>query len=520
MKADAAALLCFGLALAAVSGMTLVAGRGRFADRVVPPGGELAEWALAGRGFGALRSWFLLGGSVFTAYTFIAVPALVYGVGGLGFFAVPYTIIVFQLAYLLLPWLHRAAVVHGWVTPADAVRDRYGSPSLSLAVALTGILATMPYVALQLLGLSALLTVLGVPEQGPWADGALTATFTVLAVGTYRHGLRAPALVAVVKGVGVFVVTLGCVWAGLHAVGGAGPLFTGADTVLRGHPGVGLLLPDGLGSSYVTLAVGSALALLLYPHVLLPAFAARSEDALRRTSIGLLGWTALLAVVALAGTAALARGVRVPAGRAELAVPELVHHALPSPVAGLVLGVIGIGALVPAAVMSVAAASTFASNVYLEYVNPTAVPAQVTQVARVVSVVVKLGALAFVLGLRGRDAITLQLLGGVWILQTLPAVVIGLRVRRLHRYALLAGLGVGVLLGTVLVAAQGFVAVTRISVAGHEVGVYAGLLALVANLAVVLLLTPVLDAAGVPRGLDGTGLHLGGSQRREWQVRS
>jgi SSS family solute:Na+ symporter len=520
VSTDGTALACLGAVLAAVSGLTLLAGRGRFRHRNVPPGGELAEWALAGRGYGAVRSWFLLGGSVFTAYTFVAVPALVYGVGGLGFFAVPYTIVVFQLAYVLLPWLHRAAAVHGWVTPADAVRDRYGSPSLSLAVALTGILATMPYVALQLLGLSALLTVLGVPEQGPWADAALTATFAVLALGTYRHGLRAPALIAVVKGVGVFVVTGACVWLGLRAVGGPGPLFAQAGTLLRGRPGAGVLLPAGLGSSYVTLAVGSALALLLYPHVLLPAFAARDEDTLRRTSIGLLGWTALLGVVALAGTAALARGVRVPAGRAELAVPQLVHLSLPAPLAGAVLGVVGIGALVPAAVMSVAAASTFASNVYLEYVNPTALPSQVTQVARVVSVVVKLGALAFVLGLRSQDAITLQLLGGVWILQTLPAVVIGLRVHRLHRYALLAGLGVGVALGTALVAAQGFVAVTRFSVAGHEVGVYAGLVALVANLAVVAVLTPVLDAAGVPRGLDGTGLRLAGFARREWQVRS
>jgi SSS family solute:Na+ symporter len=498
----------------------LVAGRWRPLEAgEVPPGGELVDWALAGRRYGSWPTWFLLGGSIFTAYTFVAVPALVYGVGALGFFAVPYTVVVFQLGYVVLPWLHRNARIHGWVTPADAVRARFGSPALALTVALTGLLATMPYVALQLLGLSALLTVLGVPTNGLFADAALATTFAALAVGTYRHGLRAPMLVSVIKGVLAFATTAVLVGLALATFGGPGPIFTEAGSALVA-PDRSLLLSDGMASSYITLAVGSAMALLLYPHVLLPAFAARDEQVLRRACTGLLAWTALLAVVALAGLAALARGIRVPEGRAELAVPELIHQSLPPAAAGVVLAVVGIGALVPAAVMSAAAASTFASNIYLEYLNPTAIPAQVTQVARVVSIVVKFGALAFVLGLRSQDAIALQLLGGVWILQTLPALLIGLWSRRPHRYALLVGLICGVVSGTWLIAAQDYVAVTRIGIGGHEVGVYAGLVALAVNLAVTGLLTPVLDRAGVARGTDSTGLGLGPAARREWGVAS
>jgi SSS family solute:Na+ symporter len=170
--------------------------------------------------------------------------------------------------------------------------------------------------------------------------------------------------------------------------------------------------------------------------------------------------------------------------------------------------------------MSAAATSTFASNVYLEYINPTAIPEQVTQVARVVSIVVKFGALAFVLGLRSRDAIALQLLGGVWILQTLPALLIGLRWHRPHRYALLAGLICGVISGTWLVAAQGYVATTWISFSGWHFGVYTGLVALAVNLGVTGLLTPVLDRAGVARGTDSTGLGLPPTARRDWGVAS
>jgi solute:Na+ symporter, SSS family len=525
VAADVPALVAFGLMLALASVAMLAVRRARPDGRARPeqvPGEELVEWALLGRRAGAVTTWFLLGGSIFTAYTFVAVPALVYGVGALGFFAVPYTVIVFPLAYQVLPWLWRHAAVHGWTTPADLVRSRFGSPTLALAVSLTGLLATMPYVALQLLGVSALLSAMGVPSDGPLADAALAAVFGVLAVGTYRRGLQAPAIVAVLKGVTSFAVAAVLAALALRATGGTGVLFARADRALasRAAGGGSLLLPDGLASSYVTLAIGSALALLLYPHVLLPTFAARSADTVRRATIGLLGWTALLAVLALGGLAAAALGVRVPAGRAELAVPVLLHQLAPAVPAGLLLGAIAIGALVPAAVMSVAAASTFASNVYLEFVNPTALPAQVATVAKVVSVLVKMGALGFVVALQARDAITLQLLGGVWILQTLPAVLLGLWWRRPHRYGLLAGLVVGVVLGTWLVAAQGFVAVTPLAIGGLHVRVYAGLAALAVNLVVVVAVSPVLDRLGVARGVDSTGTTLAATIRTEWEAQA
>ena len=166
-----------GGCLVAVSLTVLLAGRGRFRD--VP---TLEMWALGGRSMSAVGSWFLLGGTVFTAYTFVAVPALVYGSGGLGFFAVPYTIVVLPLALLLLPRLWAVAARNGYTTTADMVRGRYGSPVLALAVALTGILAVMPYVALQLLGVRALLVSLGVTAHGVAGDLVLTAVFAFLAV--------------------------------------------------------------------------------------------------------------------------------------------------------------------------------------------------------------------------------------------------------------------------------------------------------------------------------------------------
>src|SRR6201991_1569833 len=114
---------------------------------------SLDEWGLGGRKFGAWITWFLLGGDLYTAYTFVAVPALVFSAGALGMYALPYTIVVYPI--VLLPALRMWSVSRsrGYVTPADFVRGRFGSPILALLIAITGIVATMPYIALQLVGL-------------------------------------------------------------------------------------------------------------------------------------------------------------------------------------------------------------------------------------------------------------------------------------------------------------------------------------------------------------------------------
>ena len=49
---------------------------------------QLNEWGLGGRGFGTFISWFLIGGDLYTAYTFIAVPALIYASGSIGVYSV------------------------------------------------------------------------------------------------------------------------------------------------------------------------------------------------------------------------------------------------------------------------------------------------------------------------------------------------------------------------------------------------------------------------------------------------
>ena len=70
---------------------------------------HIDEWGLGGRKFGTWITWFLVGGDFYTAYTVIAVPALVYAVGAYGFFALPYTIIVYPFVFMVMPKLWKRA---------------------------------------------------------------------------------------------------------------------------------------------------------------------------------------------------------------------------------------------------------------------------------------------------------------------------------------------------------------------------------------------------------------------------
>ncbi len=458
---------------------------------------DMPGWALADCRYGAVLTWFLLGGSIFTAYTFIAVPGRTFGIGALGFFSLAYTGMLAPILFVLLPRLWSAAKRTGSVTIADHVRARYNSPGLMLAVALTGILATMPYIALQLVGVRAVLMAVGLYPAGLAGDLALSAVFGVLAVATFNTGLRVPALISVAKGALVFGATLGITVAILHEFDGFGPMFAAASERAVESPHVDMLIRPDDHLAFVSLAVGSALALPMYPHVLTATFAAKGPDTLRKAVIGIPAWTLVLGLFGLLGIAALAAGVAAPPGNAEVAAPLLVADLLPAVASGIVFGAIAVGALVPAAVMSVAFAALFTRNVYVEFFAPHTTPKGEVRVARWVSLLAKVAALGFVFGLRDQVAINLQLLGSLWILQTLPTVAIGLFTNWLHPRALLAGWAVGMAGGTWLAVAGGFSSLVHFSPIPVPVSV--GLLALALNLVVATALTVAFNAMSVPR---------------------
>src|SRR5579871_1742998 len=200
---DWEALIVFTVLILVVTVLGFVAARWRPGDL-----GLLHEWGLGGRRFGTIISWFLIGGDLYTAYTFVAVPALVFGQGAIAFFAIPYAIIAYPILFLVFPRFWAVCHKHGYITAGDFVRGRFGNRWLALAVTVTGILATMPYTALQLLGIQVVIGALGISGTGWAADLPLFIAFAVLAAFTYTSGLRAPASIAIVKDVLIYATAI------------------------------------------------------------------------------------------------------------------------------------------------------------------------------------------------------------------------------------------------------------------------------------------------------------------------
>jgi solute:Na+ symporter, SSS family len=450
-----------------------------------PVNEHLDEWGLGGRQFGTWITWFLIGGDFYTAYTVIAVPALVYSVGAFGFFALPYTIIVYPFVFAVMPILWKVAHKNGYVTAADVVHGTYNSRGLELAVALTGLVATMPYIALQLIGMGVVIKAMGLTGEWP-----IIAAFIVLALYTYSSGLRAPALIAFVKDIMIYIVVLVAVTVVPYKLGGYGAIFSAANDAFTAKGGdTGLTLKPGQYLPYATLALGSALAAFMYPHTLTGVFASKSADTIRKNAILLPAYTVLLGLIALLGYMAWAAKLKLSS--ANDVVPVLFQTLFPSWFAGFAFAAIAIGALVPAAVMSIGAANLFTRNVWKSYVNPDITHAGEAAVAKVTSLVVKVGALAFILFLPTQYALDLQLLGGLWILQTFPALVFGLFTRWFRAEGLLLGWAVGIGWGSWTAWSNGIKPLASLALGGDTYTFFVGLGALILNVAVAAVVTMI-----------------------------
>jgi SSS family solute:Na+ symporter len=176
------------------------------------------------------------------------------------------------------------------------------------------------------------------------------------------------------------------------------------------------------------------------------------------------------------------------------AVPALFLESFSSWFVGIAFAAIAIGALVPAAIMSIACANLFTRNLYKEYMRPDCTDADEARMAKIVSLLVKIGAVVFILAIPQAYAIQLQLLGGIWIIQLLPPILLGLYTRSFNAPALLVGWAAGTAIGTYMAGTQGFTSsVYPLSILGLTIPGYAALYSVFVNFILAAALTPVFD---------------------------
>ena len=254
----------------------------------------------------------------------------------------------------------------------------------------------------------------------------------------------------------------------------------------------------------------------MYPHAITGVFASKRRDTIRRNMAILPAYSLVLGLVALLGYMALAApgvpgAVKAHGANPQLDEPIQYQQKFPTWYAGIAFAAVAIGALVPAAIMSIAAANLFTRNIDKEFFRKDAAAAEETRTSQTVSLIVKAGALVFVLALSHSFAINLQLLGGIWILQTFPAIVIGLYTRWLHRWALVIGWAAAMVYGTITaynVPVPGTTGThfggSTANVPGLNHTVYIALTALIINLVVAVVLTAVFRMLQLPAGQDET----------------
>ncbi|MBI1827964.1 MAG: sodium:solute symporter [Thaumarchaeota archaeon] len=410
------------------------------------------EWSLAGRKLGTTLVFFLIGADLYTAYTFVAIPSGVFAKGSLYFFAIPYVMLTFAVALVTMPRLWSLSREKGYITASDFVKDRFSSLALAVMIAITGIVAELPYIALQIVGMQSVLTVMlaGTSNSQIVGEISLLVSFAILAAFTFTSGLRGATLTAIFKDILIWITVIAVIVVVPISIGGFGNVF---KEIKPNY----VTLSDSLVPAYATLVLGSALALYLYPHAINGVLSAESAKKLR-TSTGLLPLYGVgLAIMALMGVLVYS----VPSAmnflssfpessRGILVVPSLILYSMPGWFSGIALLGIFIGGLVPAAIMAMAQANLLTRNIIKE-IKPNLTPKSEIRITKISSTVFKFVALGFVFTVPATYAISLQLLGGILIAQILPAVFFGMYVKSLRKEPLIAGLLVGIFLGVYMV---------------------------------------------------------------------
>jgi solute:Na+ symporter, SSS family len=412
---------------------------------------ETREWSLAGRKLGTTLVFFLIGADIYTAYAFVALPSGVFAKGS--FYFLTYAAVAFGVALVTMPRLLALSKEKGYITASDFVKDRFGSTTLGVLIAITGIVSLLPYIALQIVGMQSVLIVMlsGTTNPQIVEEIALVVAFAVLAAFTYTSGLRGAALTAVLKDILVWLTVIALIVVVPLSING------GFSTAFKNVKPSYLTVPNSLVTGYVTIMLGSALALYLYPHAINGVLSSESVHKLRRSTALLPLYAIGLAIMALMGILVYA----VPpamnflshfpeSSRGILVIPSLILYTMPPWFTGIALLGIFIGGQVPAAIMAISQANLLTRNLIKE-IRPNMSASSEIRITKISSTIFKFVALGFVFVVPATYAISLQLLGVILIIQILPAVFFGLYVKSLRKEPLITGLIVGIFSGILMV---------------------------------------------------------------------
>ncbi len=439
MNSATAALGIIGAIVIGTIVFALLAARRHVRARA--PDDSAEEYVIGGRSLGSLLLWILMGGEIYTTFTFLGAAGWVYGRGAPAYYILAYGPVAYIIGYFFMPALWEFARVHGLLTAADFFVARYESKRLGTLIALLQFCAVLPWYTLQLTGLQILLTIAGYGHIVPTA--AVAISFGLTALFVFTAGLRGTAWASVVKDALILISVL---FVGIalpvHFFGSPARMLTRLDAV-KPH-WFTLASPTAPQGTiwYVTTVALTGIGFFMSSQSMSAIYAGKSARAVRRNAIFLplyqlmlvpvffAGYTALLVVPGLHGTAA---------DRSYLLV---VQRYFPAWILGIVAAAGCLSALLPASAVLLSTASLLSKNVLSDVFGIARSDRARTWTTRALVLVIAAGALAMWLFVHVSLVEYLLLTYNV-VTQFAPGVILGLFWKRLSLWPVTCGIIVG-----------------------------------------------------------------------------
>ena len=431
---------------------------------------DLEQWTVGGRGFGLVLVWLLMAGEIYTTFTFLGASGWAYSRGGPVLYVLAESYLIYVVSFFILPLIWEAGRKYRLQTQADFFQVRYGSTYLAACISLVGVVSLIPYLQIQVTGLGLIVEIasFGAIHRTP----AMIIGFALVAAFVFISGVRGVAWVSIVKDL---LLLFAAVFVGIAVphiyFGGIGPMFAALAHAKPAH----LVMPGAtknLGHAwYISTVLLTSLAFYMWPHYFAASFTARSGKILRRNAVIMPFYTITMPLMFFVGLSAVL--VLPGLGNGDLALLAMVRKTFPAWFLGIIGGAGALTAMVPAAIQLLSGATLYAKNLFRPILAPGMTDQQVAKLAKIMVLVLALGALLFAV-YRPVSLVSLFLLGFAGVAQLLPGVVLGLFSRRVTTSGVFAGLVTGIALAVFLI------------LTGRDpcYGVNAGFIALCCNFAV------------------------------------
>jgi SSS family solute:Na+ symporter len=407
------------------------------------PSMDLEQWTVGGRKFGTALVFLLLAGEIYTTFTFLGASGYAYGHGAPAYYILAYGTLAYVLSYFVLPQVWSFARKHHLVSQPDFFATKYDSPLLGILVAVVGVVALVPYLVLQLTGLSIIVQVASfgaVSKEVSVIAGAAVVTLYVII-----SGVRGSAWTAIVKDIAIVIIA---VFLGLylpfHYQGGIPQMFAAVEQAKPGW----LAFPSH-GESlawFVSTVLLTALGFFMWPHSFGASYTARSASVFRKNAIFLPLYQLVLLFIFFVGFSALLVVPGLKGAATNMALLKIVVAAFPPWFVGIVGATGVLTALVPGSLIMMTAATLFSRNIVAAF-RPGQSDDQTMRLARILVPVIAIIGAYFTIS--GSDTIVaLLLMGYSFVTQLFPSLICSLLPRN---PVTKQGAAAGILLGVATV---------------------------------------------------------------------